>query len=136
MIISVLTLSAALLAATGIGGLLMIYQLRSANDAVNSAKALFAADAGIEAVSFCYFKDCAPSTPEDFVASITFERSDGTPGQQTQICSGTPGAAPEEVYVCLTLNTVTANTITVNTSGFANFGKTVRILEAVFVQSP
>lgn len=48
MLITVVTLSGTLLAATTIAGLLMLYQLRQASDIANSAKAIMAADAGLE----------------------------------------------------------------------------------------
>lgn len=55
MLISVLSLSGAILGATAIAGLLTLYQLRSANDSQNSAKAIFAADAGVEWTLFNYY---------------------------------------------------------------------------------
>ena len=48
MLLTVLTLGGALLGATTIAGLLMLYQVRQGSDVNESAKALFAADAGIE----------------------------------------------------------------------------------------
>ncbi len=48
MILTVLTLGGALLGATTIAGLLMLYQVRQGADVGHSAKAVFAADAGIE----------------------------------------------------------------------------------------
>ena len=48
MVLTVMILSAAVLSATAIVGLLMIYEIRNAVDVVNSAKALAAADAGIQ----------------------------------------------------------------------------------------
>lgn len=48
MILTVLALGGTMLGATTIAGLLMIYQLRQATDLGNSAKAIFAADTGIE----------------------------------------------------------------------------------------
>lgn len=48
MILTVLTLGGALLGATTIAGLLMLYQVRQGADVGQSSKALFAADAGIE----------------------------------------------------------------------------------------
>lgn len=48
MILTVLTLGGALLGATTIAGLLMLYQVRQGADVGQSAKALFAADAGVE----------------------------------------------------------------------------------------
>lgn len=48
MILTVFTLGGALLGATTIAGLLMLYQVRQGADVAQSARALFAADAGIE----------------------------------------------------------------------------------------
>lgn len=48
MILSVLTLGAVMLGASTIAGFLVLYQIRSSTDAFNSAKAVFAADAGID----------------------------------------------------------------------------------------
>jgi len=48
MLITVLALSGTILGATAIAGLLMVYQLRQSNDVINSNKAIFAADSGLE----------------------------------------------------------------------------------------
>lgn len=48
MILTVLALGGTLLGATTVAGLLMLYQIRQSTDLANSAKAIFAADAGIE----------------------------------------------------------------------------------------
>ena len=56
MLLSVVLMGGILLTAGAFAGLLLIYQVRQANDSVNSAKALFAADAGIEAGSYQYTK--------------------------------------------------------------------------------
>ncbi len=47
MLLTVFVISGTLMAVAIIGGILMIYQIRNAGDFVNSAKAIFAADAGI-----------------------------------------------------------------------------------------
>jgi hypothetical protein len=133
MIISVVTLSGILLAAAAIAGLLMTYQLRSANDTVNSAKALFAADAGIEAATYCYFKGCGSQSPESFVESMAFETSTGgSSPPPADICSSPNPSA--EIYVCLSSGFVGTSTLQIAAYGFANFGKTTRILEANFEQ--
>jgi len=56
MLITVLALSGTILGATTIAGLLMMYQLRQSTDAVSSAKAVYAADAGIEWRLYRFFK--------------------------------------------------------------------------------
>ena len=56
MLLSVILIGGILLSAGAIGGLLLIFQVRQANDSENSAKAFFAADAGIEVGSYQYTK--------------------------------------------------------------------------------
>ncbi len=48
MVLAVIMISGAVLSATAAVGILMIYEIRHAGNSVDSAKALFAADAGIE----------------------------------------------------------------------------------------
>jgi hypothetical protein len=48
MILTVLALGGTLLGATTVAGLLTLYQIRNSTDLANSARAIFAADAGIE----------------------------------------------------------------------------------------
>ncbi len=48
MLVTVMMLSGAILASTSLAGLLILYQLRQATNAESSAKAIFAADAGLE----------------------------------------------------------------------------------------
>jgi hypothetical protein len=48
MILTVLALGGTLLGATTVAGLLTLYQIRNSTDLANSAKAIFAADAGVE----------------------------------------------------------------------------------------
>ena len=48
MIMTVMTISGAVLSATSIVGLLMVNEIRHTTSVISSAKALFAADAGIE----------------------------------------------------------------------------------------
>ena len=64
MLIAVLTLGGAILGATTIAGLLMLYQIRATTDTANSAKAITAADSGVECALFNFFcaddGRCAP----------------------------------------------------------------------------
>ncbi len=119
MIISVITLGGMLLGSAGIAGLLMSYQIRSANDAVNSAKAFFAADAGVEASGYCLNKLATPTTPCDnsvlgpFVQSLTFSDS-------------------PNVYVTATSTVLSDGSRDVFSFGYAAGGKITRTLEAVF----
>lgn len=48
MILSVILMSGAILSATMVASFLMVYHMRQATDLANSAKAIFAADAGVE----------------------------------------------------------------------------------------
>lgn len=48
MVLTVLALGGTILGATTIAGLLMLYQIRQTTDLSNSARAIFAADAGLE----------------------------------------------------------------------------------------
>lgn len=56
MLITVLTLSGTILGATAISGLLMLYQIRQSSDTINSTKAIFAADTGLEWRLYKFFK--------------------------------------------------------------------------------
>lgn len=55
MLIAVLTLGGAILGATALAGLLTLYQVRSTTDSENSAKAIFAADSGLNWSLYSYF---------------------------------------------------------------------------------
>ena len=57
MIIATLALGGVILGATTIAGLLMIFQIRGTTNAADSAKAIFAADAGIESALYQRFKN-------------------------------------------------------------------------------
>jgi hypothetical protein len=61
MLIATLALGGAILGATAIAGYLTAYQIRATTDFANSAKAIFAADAGTEWALYDYFVDS--STP-------------------------------------------------------------------------
>ena len=70
MILTVLALGGTILGATTIAGLLMLYQLRQTSDLASSAKAITAADAGIEWSFYNLFckeasKDPCPMPPLD-----------------------------------------------------------------------
>lgn len=61
MLIAVLAFGGAILGATAIAGLLMLYQIRATRDAQNSARAIFAADTGVEWALFDYY--CSAPSP-------------------------------------------------------------------------
>lgn len=63
MILTALTLGGVILTATTIAGLLTVYQLRQTVDLANSAKAIFAADTGIEWGLYRFFEP-AGSEPQ------------------------------------------------------------------------
>ena len=56
MLVSVIMLGGILLTSGVIGGFLVIQQIRQSTDTVNSAKAIFAADAGLEWMTYCLQK--------------------------------------------------------------------------------
>ncbi len=55
MLLSVFALGGAILGATTIAGLLMLYQIRATGDSVHSAQAIFAADSGTEWALYDYY---------------------------------------------------------------------------------
>jgi hypothetical protein len=61
MLIAVLSLGGAILGATAIAGFLTLYQIRTTTDSANSAKAIFAADSGVEWAQFNYY--CSTDMP-------------------------------------------------------------------------
>ncbi len=63
MLLTVLVIGGLLLGASSIAGLLMVYQIRQSSDVVNSTKAIFAADTGIEWELYRMFKDANYSKP-------------------------------------------------------------------------
>lgn len=73
MILSVLALGGTILGATTIAGLLMVYQLRSTSDIANSAKAIFAADTGIDWMLYQFSKPSSTDPQPAFSngASVT-----------------------------------------------------------------
>jgi len=82
MILTILALGGTILGATTIAGLLLNYQIRQSTDANSSARAIFAADAGIEYALYQYFVNAAAPKPSfangsDFQA--TCYAADGSP---------------------------------------------------------
>jgi hypothetical protein len=61
MLIAVLSLGGAMLGVTTIAGLLILFQLRQTGNAQNSAKAIFAADGGLEFALYDFY--CTLTTP-------------------------------------------------------------------------
>ena len=63
MLLTVLVIGGLLLGASAIAGLMMVYQIRQSSDVVNSTKAIFAADSGVEWELYRMFKDSDYSKP-------------------------------------------------------------------------
>ncbi|MDD5430644.1 MAG: hypothetical protein PHP03_00205 [Candidatus Pacebacteria bacterium] len=57
MLLTILMLSGTIIGAVAIGGYMMISQIRQSTDVINSAKAIFAADAGLEWRLYKFSKD-------------------------------------------------------------------------------
>lgn len=75
MILAVLAIGGSILGATTIAGLLTLFQIRESTDAINSARAIFAADSGIECGLYSLFKN--GSCP------LSFDLSNGSSYQAT-----------------------------------------------------
>jgi len=106
MLIAVLSLGGAILGATTVAGLLTLYQIRATTDTANSAKAIFAADAGTEWALFNYY--CADNTSSKCSSGLppapAFEASGTT---VTVNCYDNYAAAGESVP-CDSTSTVAA----------------------------
>lgn len=78
MLIAVLTLGGAILGATTLAGLLMLYTIRSTTDSANSAKAIFAADAGVNWALYQYFdaSTTLPTLPPGTTLTVTCSDDD------------------------------------------------------------
>ncbi|MDO8664514.1 MAG: hypothetical protein Q7K44_03170 [Candidatus Liptonbacteria bacterium] len=63
MLVSILTLGAVMIGVTAVAGLLVVYQIRMSSDVANSAKAIFASDAGIDWALYQFLKP-ALATPD------------------------------------------------------------------------
>src|SRR5271170_403901 len=67
MLLATLALGGAILGATTIAGLLLLYQIRATTDAEHSAEAIFAADTGVNWALFdyyCGFSDRCTTPPD------------------------------------------------------------------------
>ena len=102
MLLSVLAISGTFLAVSAIAGLLMIYQIRRTTDFANSAKAIFAADAGVEAILYNKFNgNCIPSDP-----SCPVQNPPGTPIAPSQSRLGNGAVVILECYKNYPNNTI------------------------------
>ncbi len=73
MLVTVMALSGTILGATTIAGLLMLHQIRQSTDTVNSSKAIYAADSGIEYELYRFFKDDSYEDINPLSNGATFE---------------------------------------------------------------
>jgi hypothetical protein len=133
MLIAVLSLGGAILGATAVAGLLTLYQLRAVNDSANSAKAIFAADAGVEWTLFNYYcgmngscTDGAPDGGQVTIPASSLPSFTGGSGASLSItCSDVNG----DPSVCSdTSSTVSA--ITVGSSGNSKRAFAVQLVGA------
>lgn len=74
MLLTVLILSGTVIGATAIAGLLMRYQIRQTTNVVNSAKAIFAADSGLECQFYRRFQD---PTSADYCQTVSLSNQSG-----------------------------------------------------------
>lgn len=113
MLIAVLALGGAILGATTVAGLLTLYQIRATTDTANSAKAIFAADAGTEWALFNY--SCGDSTSSTCQSGLpskpTFTGSGATVNVNCYDNYATTGA---------TTTCSNASTVVAISSGIAN----------------
>jgi Tfp pilus assembly protein PilV len=79
MIIATLTLGGAILGVTALAGLLTLYNIRGATDSENSAKAIFAADAGVNWSLYSHFDGATPlpTFVDSAVVAVTCYKADG-----------------------------------------------------------
>jgi len=92
MLIAVLSLGGAILGATTVAGLLTLYQIRATTDTANSAKAIFAADAGVEWALFNHY--CGTTDP----ARCDAEVASGTAEYTDPLFSGSGAAMQVNCY--------------------------------------
>jgi hypothetical protein len=87
MLLATLALGGAILGATTIAGLLMLYQIRATTDSEHSAQAIFAADSGVEWTLYDFYCD-ATSTLNPA------SRCDPSQREQQSVMPGTPSSTP------------------------------------------
>jgi hypothetical protein len=112
MILTTLALGGAILGATTIAGLLLLYQIRATTDSESSAKAIFAADAGVEWTLFDFYcaeatgpiPRCTPPLP----ASLSLTLGNGALAQAT--CYDALGATTDCSNTSTAVDAVTKGT--------------------------
>ena len=111
MLIAVLALGGAILGATTVAGLLMLYQIRATTDTANSAKAIFAADAGTEWALFNYYCGLNPTStnqcPDELLPASTTLTFAGSGATAVVSCYNNAGATGDPVP-CNDTSTVVA----------------------------
>jgi len=110
MLIAVLSLGGAILAATTIAGLLMLYQLRASTDSESSAKAVFAADSGVEWSLYSYFTQLNISTTTLGGSNATYQVTcyNNAAVPQVVACDGSNGTTTLAVSRGAALDTARA----------------------------
>lgn len=86
MLLTVLAIGGTILGATTVAGLLMLYQVRQTTDFALSAKAVFAADAGIEWGLYRFFKFDSLHPEPVFSNGASFRTTCYTTAQLTVDC--------------------------------------------------
>jgi hypothetical protein len=86
MILTIVSLGGTMLGAVTIAGLLLTYQIRQASDLAASARAVFAADAGIEWSIYRYFKQDAAMARPQFLNGAQVTVACATAGGATIDC--------------------------------------------------
>jgi len=84
---SVLTLGAVMLGATAISGFLILYQIRMSSNAADSAKAIFAADAGIDWGIYSFTRPTSTPPSTSFSNGSRFEVVCKDPSGNTVQCT-------------------------------------------------
>jgi hypothetical protein len=107
LLISVM-LGGLVLSATAIAGTLMYFTLQQSSDAISSAAAFFAADAGVEQGLYCYF--------------YTLQSNDLTPCQNQPVTLSNGATGTSTV-------TYDASTGLITATGIGHAGHTERILQ-------
>lgn len=107
ILVVVVLIGSIFMVTTAISGLLMFYQLEQAADAGNSTIAIFAADAGIERATYCYFYEY--------------------PGNSCSINGTVPGNGA--TYKTTATPSVNQPIILIHADGYDVTGRTIRALE-------
>ena len=108
MLMSVLTIGAVMLGATAIAGFLVLYQIRMSTNAADSAKAIFASDAGIEWGIYSFTNPTSTPPATSFTNGAGF----------TVVCKDSSGN---------TVQCTNASTSLIRSSGY--YGSITRVFE-------